>query len=283
MQVAESYNRAMRRIVCFLLLAFGLAHGVWAADANPKDYCSKPIRVAMFEFGVLYRAGTGDGVDSRLLDVLALRSGCVFERVLMPRARIWPELQAGTLDMATAAIPTPERKAIGYLMPYLATRNVVLVRKAAGPVPESMAAFEAGKLRVGRVRSFKHEPAYDNWLNRLAAQGRVKDVADVAELFLYLERGMVDAVVSQPIVFPEYMDAERIQRDLVQRDWAPPEQSSVGSLIFSRKSFTPEQAARWEALVVGILKDQTMLKIMQGFMLVDQARGLIYRGPRLPD
>jgi polar amino acid transport system substrate-binding protein len=283
MRVAESYNRVMKRIVCFLLLAFGLAQGGLAASVNAKDFCSKPIRVAMFEFGVLYRAGTGDGVDSRLLDVLAQRSGCVFERVLMPRARIWPELQAGTLDMATAAIPTPERKAFGYMMPYLTTRNVVLVRKSVGVVPATMAAFDAGKLRVGRVRSFKHEPAYDEWLNRLAAQGRVKDVADVAELFEYLERGMVDAVVSEPIVFPVYLNAERIQRDLVQRDWAPPEQSSVGGLIFSRKSFTPEQAAHWDALVAGILKDQTMLKIMQGFMPLNQARGVVYHGPRLLD
>ncbi len=271
----------MKRIVSLLLMSLLLAKGTLAASA--ADYCSKPVRVAMFEFGVLYRASTGDGVDSRLLDVLAQRSGCVFERVLMPRARIWHELQGGTLDMATGAIPTPERKAFGYLMPYLTTRNVVLVRKAVGAVPDSMAAFSAGSLRVGMVRSFKHEPAYDSWLSDLAAKGRVKEVADVAELFRYLERGMVDAVVSQPIVFREYIDAERLRRDLVMRDWAPSEQFSVGSFIFSRKSFTPEQAVRWEALVVGMLKDQTMLKIVQGFMPADQARGIVYRGPRMLD
>ncbi|QTN26566.1 transporter substrate-binding domain-containing protein [Rhodoferax sp. AJA081-3] len=271
----------MKRMATFLILAVLLAKGAGAAGA--QDYCSKPVRVAMFEFGILYRGGSGEGVDSRLLDVLSQRSGCVFERVVMPRARIWAELQAGSLDMATAAIPTPERKAFAYLMPYLTTRNIVLVRKSVGAVPESMAAFEGSNLRVGMVRGFKHEPAYDTWLGRLATQGRVTEVADVAELFKYLERGMVDAVVSQPIVFREYLDAERIQREMVQRDWAPPEQFSVGSLVFSRKSFTAEQAARWEALVVGILKDQTMLKIMQDFMPLDQARGIVYRGPRMPD
>ena len=280
-QTTDPYKRAMKRMVAFLVLALLLARGVLAAGVG--DYCSKPVRVAMFEFGILYRGATGEGVDSRLLDVLTQRSGCVFERVLMPRARIWYELQAGTLDMATAAIPTPERKAFAYLMPYLTTRNVVLVRKAAGAAPDSMAAFETGSLRVGMVRGFKHEPVYDNWLGRLAAQGRVTEVADVAELFKYLERGMVDAVVSQPIVFREYLDAERLRRELVQRDWAPQEQFSVGGLAFSRKSFTPEQAARWDALLVGILKDQTMLKIMQEFMPQDQARGIVYRGPRMLD
>jgi hypothetical protein len=69
----------------------------------------------------------------------------------------------------------------------------------------------------------------------------------------------------------------------VLRDWAPPDQFSVGSLIFSRKSFTPEQAARWEALVAGIVKDQTMVKILQEFMPKDQARSVVYRGPRTLD
>lgn len=271
----------MKRLALLLVFALFLVKGVFAANA--ADYCSKPVRVAMFEFGVLYRGSTGDGIDSRLLDVLARRSGCVFERVVMPRARIWAELQAGSLDMATAAIPTAERKGFGFLMPYMTTRNVVLVRKAVGSVPETMAAFDAGGLRVAMVRGFKHEPAYDSWLGQLAAQGRVKEVADVAELFKYLDRGMVDAVVSQPIVFREYVDALRIQQDLVIHDWAPAEQSSVGSLIFSRKSFTAEQAARWDALVVGILKDQTLQKIVQDFMPAEQARGIVYRGPRMLD
>lgn len=271
----------MKRIATLLLLGLLLVRG--AAAAGAQDYCSKPVRVAMFEFGILYRGGTGEGVDSRLLDVLSQRSGCVFERVLMPRARIWAELQAGSLDMATAAIATPERKSFGFLIPYLTTRNLVLIRKVAGPVPQSMAEFDAGSLRMGMVRGFKHEPAYDNWLARLATQGRVTEVADVAELFKYLERGLVDAVVSQPIVFREYLAAERLQRDLVVRDWAPPDQFSVGSLIFSRKSFTPEQAVRWEALVAGMLKDQTMLKILQEFMPQDQARSVVYRGPRTLD
>ena len=76
----------MKRIACVVFCALTVSQSAMAADA--KDYCSKPIRVAMFEFGVLYRGGSADGVDSRLIDVLAQRSGCVFERVLMPRARI---------------------------------------------------------------------------------------------------------------------------------------------------------------------------------------------------
>ena len=51
-----------------------------ALAATPADYCSKPIRLAMFEYGVLYNSRKGDGIDSRLLALLAKRSGCHFEQ-----------------------------------------------------------------------------------------------------------------------------------------------------------------------------------------------------------
>ena len=48
------------------------------SHAAPSEaYCSKPVRVAMFEFGILYRAETSDGMDVRILAELAKRSvGC---------------------------------------------------------------------------------------------------------------------------------------------------------------------------------------------------------------
>ena len=85
---------------------------LWAApNASNPDYCDRPLRVALFEFGVLYQTSTQDGIDARVLDILEKHSGCAFERSVRPRARIWKELEAGSLDVATAAIPTPERKA----------------------------------------------------------------------------------------------------------------------------------------------------------------------------
>ena len=254
-----------------------------ALAAGSADYCSKPIRLAMFEYGVLYRNSKGDGVDPRLLDILAKRSGCRFEKVLMPRARIWVELQGGTLDMATAAIPTPERKALGYLLPYMVTRNQVLVRKGSAPTPNDMDAFERSNLSMAAVRGFRHEPAYDAMLSRLVVQGRVKEVPDTADLLRYLDRGMVDAVLSQPIVFREYLAAETLKNDIAIRDWAPKDQASVGAFILSRKSFTAEQARRWDRLIVSMLEDGSILKIYREFLPQREAKEMMYTGPRDPE
>ncbi len=259
----------------------GCAAQSWAASS--ADYCSGPIRIALFEFGALYRSTTNDGVDVGLIEALEKRTGCTFERLTRPRARIWKELEAGTLDMATAAISSPERRSYLYFSPYMRARNVVLVRRTTPPVKLSQATLESGTLRMGVVRGFRHEPSYDELVARMKARDRVTEVADVAELLRILERKQVDVVLSQPIVYSQYVAPETFELDYDVYDWAPPDQASVGSLVFSRKRFTPEQARHWDALVVSMLRDGTLAKIMRQYMAAAQARELIYTGPRQLD
>ncbi len=261
---------------------------VWAfaaqtAIAGTERYCSRPVKVALFEFGVLFRASNGDGIDSRLLDTLEKKTGCMFERVVMPRKRIWVELEAGTLDMATGAIPTPERRAFAYALPYFIGRNLVLVRSNKAAQAKTPQALEASTLRLGVVRSFKHEPYYDALADRLAAQpGRVVEAADVEESLRMLDRGVVDMVFSQPIVFNEYLSAEKLSA-LVVRDWAPRDQFAVGALMLQHRAFTPSQAQAWDALVKRMVRDGSLNRIYRRFMPAAQARSAVYTGPRMLD
>ena len=252
---------------------------VMAAD----DYCSRPVRVALFEFGVLFRAATDDGIDQQLLDAIKSRTGCQFERVVLPRNRIWAELQNGSLDLATSAIPTPERKAYGFLLPYLKTRNVVLIRKGAASQLNSIADLVSGEERLGVVRGFRHEAAYDELIGRLEKQDRIVKAADVAENFRLFDKGIVSVIFSQPVIYRQYLSEAYLQNQVVIRDWAPNDENSIGALILSRKSFTPEQARKWDALLVALQKDGTLLKIYRGFLSPPQARDLVYVGPRSPD
>lgn len=277
----QAIHRAFSRFA--VLVLFGLGLLPLPSTAGSNVYCSKPVRVALFEFGLLYRSTTADGIDARLLDTLEQRTNCRFTRVLMPRARIWAELQAGTLDMATASIPTPERKAFGYLLPYMKARNLLLVRRQNAPPELDQAAFEASTLRLGLVRGFRHEAAYDAMVERLTQQNRVVLATDVADQIRMIDRGVVDAVLSQPIVFRQYLDAAKVTQDFAMYDWAPKDQFLIGSMILSRKSFTPDQAKRWDALMVAMLRDGTVLKHIREFLPADQAQDFVYTGPRAPD
>ena len=274
-------RKLFTRLAIPTLLATMLLPASYAASNDA--YCSKPVRVAMFEFGVLYRADTSDGIDVRLLAELERRSGCTFERVLLPRSRIWKELQAGPLDMATSAIPTVERKAYGYLLPYIKTRNVVLLRRQSARTAMDQTDFENSKLRFGVVRGFRHEAAYDAMVAKLAAQDRVVEAVDVVDLFRLLDRKVVDAILSQPIVYSQYLAPARFDEDLSINDWAPADQASIGALILARASFNPRQAKQWDQLLVNIQSDGTLYKIVHEFLPANRARELVYTGPRSPE
>jgi polar amino acid transport system substrate-binding protein len=265
----------------FLLASFGTAGQALAGKVS--DYCSRPIRVGLFEFGVLYKSSSGDGVDVRLLNAIRDLTGCEFETVVLPRNRIWAELQGGSLDLASAAIPTPERKSYGYLLPYMKTRNVVLMRKSVGPQIKTVSDLLASKIRVGVVRGFKHETLYDTLISDLDKQGRVVQAVDVAENFRLIDEGHVDVIFSQPIIYRQYLSEDYISQKMVFRDWAPKSENSVGALILSRTSFSAEQSRRWDALIVRLQKDGTLYNIYRRFLGPEQASELVYAGPRFPD
>ena len=254
-----------------------------AIALSVDDYCSRPVRVALFEFGVLYRASTDDGIDVQLLDAIKSRTGCRFERVVLPRNRIWAELQNGSLDVATGAIPTPERKMYGYLLPYLKTRNLVLIRKSSAAPLQSISELQSSTERVGVVRGFRHEPTYDALIADLEKQDRIVKAADVADNLRLFDKGIVSVIFSQPMVFRQYLSEEYLHNQGVLRDWAPNDEMSIGALILSRKSFTAEQARNWDALLVALQKDGTLLKINRSFLNPAQAKDLVYTGARSPD
>lgn len=250
------------------------------ATAPDSPYCSRPLRVALFEYGVLYRSALRDGADSRLLALLQKRTGCHLDIVVLPRTRVWAEMKAGTLDMATAVIATPERESYAYILPYLQTRNVVLVNKGTADRARSAQELEHAGLRMGAVRGFRHEPSYDALLDTLRPRKLVLEAADVQENLRFLQRGMVDAVISQPIVYRAYLGEAQLRNTIVIRDWAPPQETSVGGLMLSRTAFTEAQAKRWDKLLEAVQKDGSQIKTFLPYMTATEARDLVYIGPR---
>jgi len=278
-QILQSDIRMLLRTLslAFLFSASGVAT---VLAASVEDYCSHPIRVALFEYGILYRSSTNDGIDARLLDEIHKRTGCEITRVVLPRNRIWSELENGSLDLATGAIPTPERRAYGFLLPYLKTRNLVLVRKGQESQIVTIENLESSNARVGIVRGFRHEAVYDAIIDRLTKKDRVVKAADVPELLRLFDKGIVNVIFSQPIVFGQYLAPDYLASHVTFRDWAPKGDISVGALILSRKSFTSGQAKQWDALIVRLQKDGTLVKIFETFLGRSQARELVYTGPR---
>ena len=259
---------------CLLLCASLLATGALADTSAP---CHKPLRVALFEFGVLYNKQSNDGVDARLLKELSRRSGCTLDLAVLPRQRIWAELEAGSVDVATAVLPTPEREQLGYLVPYLRSRNLFLMRADKGRGIAKLSGFTGQPaLRLGVVRGFRHEPDYDALIAQLRAQGRVVEAADVGENLRNLAKGAVDGVISQPLVYRAYLRQLGLADKLVVRDWIPKDQFAIGAMLFSKKAFTAQEAQRWAELIDQLRNDGTLLKINSRFLPAGDAADMIF-------
>ncbi len=172
---------------CVLLCAVLLPARAQTVD---KSMCPRqPIRFAHYEMGTLYVQGRG-GIDEDILQELVKRSNCAFSISVLPRARSWYELEAGSLDMLASGVPTAERDKYAWFAPYLADKKFVLLGPKVPPHINTMDQFIASsKLMMGGVRSFKYSPMYDALTERLGATDRMEQVGDIDTLYRMFAHG----------------------------------------------------------------------------------------------
>ncbi|WP_077033878.1 ABC transporter substrate-binding protein [Pelomonas sp. KK5] len=251
---------------CLLAALLALAPAVSSA-ACP----ARPLRAAHLEFGHYFHGGTG--LEADLLAELRRRSGCRIVGEVYPRARTWVELQNGRIDMALSVIPSPERSAIGWFLPYEQGRNMVLVREDSLPDGvDDMAGFLAAPtLRWATVRGFRHGHAYDDFIAELARQGRLDTVNDSLIEFDMLRRGRVAGVLASPMVYRFQLGGDAMA-SLRVLDWAPGSEPIVAGLLLSRANFNAGDARYWQGLLDGIRRDGTMLRLFLRYLPPDEAR-----------
>ena len=246
----------------------------------------RPISVAFYEFGALYRAAGGEraggfdgtGIDVDLMRELKRRSGCRFEGTTMTRARIWWELEGGRLDMTTSGIATPEREKLFAFAPYILLKHNVWMLASHPPVPGGLAEFMANpRLRWGAVRGYRHTPDYDAALDEARAQGRVVEATEDAALLRLLAEGSVDAVIAHAVVIRGYAAQHPRKPQLVALDWAPRGSVVPEGLVLSRTRFSEAEIAAWRRLVWEVVRDGTLARIARRHVPEDEVAELIPR------
>ncbi|QLG89472.1 transporter substrate-binding domain-containing protein [Chitinibacter bivalviorum] len=237
----------------------GLVFSAYCAGAE-FDCGNRPIKLAFYEFGLLYEQGKG--IDKDLIEELAKRTHCRFETQLMPRARIWSDLASGALDMSVSGIETPERNQFAWFAPYLSIKNYALVDTNLAKSVNSPAAFLASKeAQFGVVRSFKHGAEQDAFLGQMRAMQRVQDSPDVDALYNKLKEHRVSGIFSQPVVFRRNLGKFGLEKYVAIQDWTPNEKGLPHGLILAKSAFTEEQANAWRAQINALKADGTLKKI----------------------
>lgn len=258
----------MRLLACCLL---------WCSAALAQAGCGE-IRVAFYDHGALYsrdHTGQWHGVDKDVIDELGRRSGCTFKGFVDSRVRIWTALKAGTLDMTVSGIPTPEREKFAHFIPYLGTRNYVLLAKDVNA--RSMDEFLANpSLKIAVVRSFLHGEPYDSWLEKLRSQGRVYEAGDYSDIIRLLQIGRVQSVLALPTSWVPILRREGMTGDVKIMDWAQ-DQSVIGALVLSRKRIDAAKVDLLRKHMKEMLADGTMKAIYTRHLGAELAPALLPR------
>lgn len=247
-------SHAIRRRLSLALLP--MLMGGWAASpaALAAPPCG-PFSLAFYEFGALYyldASGQPTGIDKELVDELQRRSGCSFDTRVESRVRIWDQMLGRRLDITVSGLETPERLRAAEFWPYFRSRNHALMRRELARQLPSMAAFEAdASRRVVVVKSFKHGPTLDAWIDGLRRRDRVHEVPDFESALRVFRAGRVDLMVSHPINLPR--DPE-FRREVQMLDWAPQDNVRV-CLVVSRDRISPSDRQRLKGALLAMVQD----------------------------
>jgi polar amino acid transport system substrate-binding protein len=270
MDAASISDRVAR---CGLVLAF-IALAPAAAEAEtPADFgCGgRPITLAYYEFGPLYHDGVG--IDRDVVEELVKRTGCRFETALKPRAQIWQELQAGTLDMTTSGLRTDARNQFAYFVPYLGLKNVVIAARAlAGQIQSFDDIVEDTHFKIGVVTGYIHGAYFDFRLKN--AGRRVVAYPDQNAIYDALRRGEVQGIISPAFNYEYFFKVpdERAAFVMIDVSPAPP---VAQNMIFSRRRFSDAEINAWTRVLEQIRLDGTLERICRSQVSPEMTRVLL--------
>jgi polar amino acid transport system substrate-binding protein len=183
-------------LACFLLLAQNVSAG-----------CSRPVDVAFSSISpdmTLGAEGQYEGVAIEFLQVIAQRTGCVFNYVEMPRARAWYLFGRQGTDIVPAAIANAERDQSGTFFDHLVFEPVSLLSLKSHPVTLSHSQeILNSSVRLAMVRGHNYGPRFASLTANPALVERLAPMKDPQTLARMLQARRMDAVIVMASIFAE--------------------------------------------------------------------------------
>ena len=258
----------------FLMTLFVVLASIASASAAEKPLCQSPIKFAYSDFNFFYSNKTG--IDAEVVSELAKRTGCSFDAVEMPRARIWSELAGGNLDMSGSGIRTSERDAFAWFGYYVTMKNYAVFRPSVAPITKVEDILNNNAIVIGVVRGFQHGAAIDALIAKVKSQApaRIEEEKDQEVLFKLLQANRVQVVFAQPPAYSFHFKKLGIT-DAQTLDVAPAEKTVDHGLIMSKKRFNEAEAKKWQDVIAEMRADGTMKKILEKYLSPSDADRLL--------
>ncbi|MBC3880521.1 transporter substrate-binding domain-containing protein [Undibacterium sp. LX40W] len=243
-QKREQLHKRKANIITLILvlLCWAIAFLPSSAKANESDYECGQIQVALLEVGTLFYKlpdGRFSGIDKDILDALSLRTNCQFKIRIESQARLWAQMREGSLDMSTSGIKTAEREKWAASIPYFSARNYALLNSALSTQEQTAQGFIANKnLKVAVIKGFQHGKRYNEFIDTLAKQGRIYEVADFASLLKLFNAKRVQCIFLIPTSYLDLSRQKNLPDNAVLRDWYPSDAFIAGLYLSKSKVST---------------------------------------------
>jgi len=259
-----------RALVAILLACTGLA------SAAP---CSHPLKVGLADRGIAaYRTPSGyGGISVEILRELSRRTGCSFEFLWLPSARLMLELRIGKIDIAATMLRSEDRDVYAQFLPYGYTQNYLVSTRSSGRQYTSLESFWAQSTsRLNVVRGLMFSPDIEAKLLPARQQGRVEEVNDFETLFRKMAAGRAEAAVMSPWVYQWYACRSALAAQLNVIAISEYPQPRLG--MYLSRSLSVEIAAPLAATVQKMLSDGTAQAIFSRFMDEAEVKQLFASG-----
>lgn len=240
----------------------------WAADTPD---CTRTYTLAYHEHGMLYASASDSGIDKDVAEEMIKRSGCKFEVSLMPRSRIWLQIEDGNLDFSMSGITNDARDKFAGFAWYFHNKYYLLARKDAHV--NSLADFEKNPtLEIGAVRSFRYSPQANAFVDKLGEQKRVTDVLEHKLLLNMIKLNRIQGMIIEPF---NYSQVERQALENITRIIDTGDAPVLHGVIMSKKSLPETERRKWRAIIDAMHKDGTLLRIMKKYFKPEMATSMV--------
>ena len=255
-----------RCLTALLIILASLA----TLDAAGPDR-SRSYTLALHDHGLLYSAATNAGIDKDVADELIRRSGCKVTVSLMARARIWQLIESGGLDFSLSGITDAERDTFAGFAWYFSDKFYLLVRKDTGI--RNQADFEKNdRLQLAVIRSFRYSDSANRLVDRLQEANRLSQAGGLEPLYQLLVQNQIQGMIIEPFDYPALQEKEIREISTIVEFPDPP---VPHGLIMSKKAISAPEQEKWRALMDGMRKDGTMLRIFEKYFKPDLAAALV--------
>ena len=254
-------KRWCRDALLISLLMTLLGTPAWAACVKSVRWAEDP------PFDMRDADGRLSGITADLMRETLRRMDCTARFVELPWARGLRNLEKGSLDILSGALPTAERARFAYFsVPIIRSPNVLFVSRAAAAKYRlrSLRDLIGTDFRLGAQIDVVYSQEYQALLQEPAFRERVVMVSSREGAWNMIKAGRLDGLIADEIT--GVIEIDKLGLAPYMQDGGLVVSDEPAVVALSRKSVSPAFVEHFDQTLKAMLRDGTYVRIVQQYL-----------------